>query len=107
MPKAWGEWALKNFYVSPDAVRLAAEDFKLHWQSAAGPKGIKQNWLTTWQRWCGSPIQGWRRRTQPNGHAPELLVNGSEVPLSSAEIDHVKSLERARAMMLEGRDDEP
>jgi len=107
LPKAWGEWALRNFHVTPDAVRNSAEDFRLHWQSTAGARGIKHNWETTWQRWCGSPIQGWKRRQAVNGHAPDLGLNGHEAALSAAEIDHVRSLEKARAMMLEGRDDEP
>ena len=74
LPRTWGEWALQNFTVSAEQVRLEAERFKNYWLAKGGAQGAKLDWYRTWQNWVGSDIRGWRRR--PNAgvpaHAPDL-----------------------------------
>ena len=66
LPKAWGEWALKEQPTwTEEHVRKVAENFRDHW--IATPKGTKLDWFATWRKW----VRG----------DPALKGNGAAVPV--------------------------
>lgn len=52
LPKAWGEWALKERPGwSKDKVLKVAEKFRDHWIAQPGQKGVKAEWDAMWRNW--------------------------------------------------------
>ena len=50
LPKAWGEWALKERpELNPDDVRKIAEGFKDYWIALPGQRAAKTDWYATWR----------------------------------------------------------
>jgi len=99
LPRPYGQWALETFDVSAETVRATGVEFANHWISKPGKDAVKRDWFRTWQKWCGSSIQGWKRRKPiPEDDAPLLTaVIDPDVDETAAE------LERARQLM--GGDD--
>lgn len=64
LPRSWGEYAL-TVGLRPDEVRREAERFKNFWHSAAGAKGIKLNWFSTWKNWAISSAEKLGRAPNP------------------------------------------
>lgn len=53
LPKAWGDWALKEFPGwNKDQVRGIADKFRDHWIALSGSKAVKADWFATWRNWC-------------------------------------------------------
>lgn len=71
LPKGWGEWALKErLDLSSDDVRREADNFRDHWLSTAGEKGVKADWLATWRKWIRSDY------VKPSGKAGNMAKSG-------------------------------
>jgi len=52
LPKAWGEWALKEQPTwDADAVKKTAERFRDYWVAIPGQRGTKLDWEATWRNW--------------------------------------------------------
>lgn len=57
LPKAWGEWALKDTpHWTVDIVRLESEKFRDHWHAKSGKDATKNDWEAAWRNWCRSDI---------------------------------------------------
>jgi hypothetical protein len=82
LPKAWGEWAVQNYEVTPFKVRAEAERFKNYWVAKTA-QATKRDWFRTWQNWCSEDRKGWKRRTEVSQHAPDL-VSGMTAPKNEA-----------------------
>lgn len=94
LPKSWGEWALREFEISPEQVRVAAQKFHNHFKSVPGQKGLKLDWHATWQNWCGSSYQGWKRRSSSIPADRDLLSGEPE------ESEHDRQLAMLRKARL-------
>lgn len=97
LPKPWGEWALANYMVTPDAVRTEAARFRDHWIST----GVKRvDWEATWRNWCRSDIgKKWKPRDGINGSIVDgdlLSVAAEPVDDGWAEVRELNRLERER-----------
>lgn len=57
LPKAWGEWALREYpQWTPEKVRREAANFRDHWAAKSGKDATKLDWAATWRKWCRSDI---------------------------------------------------
>ena len=57
LPKAWGDWALREYPAwTGRIVRLEAAKFADHWRAKGGKDGAKLDWEATWRNWCRSDI---------------------------------------------------
>lgn len=52
LPKSWGEWAVSELGMGPEAVRLEASKFKDYWTAKTGRDATKADWQATWRNWC-------------------------------------------------------
>ena len=62
LPKAWGQWAVDDLNMQPDAVRAEAAKFADYWHAKAGRDAAKADWLATWRNWCRSALDRAPRR---------------------------------------------
>jgi hypothetical protein len=57
LPDAWKQWAIDAHNLTPQRVVQIALKFKDHWLAAAGMRGCKLRWDSTWRNWvrkeCG------------------------------------------------------
>lgn len=84
LPKAWGEWALKDQPTWDAAhARRVADSFRDWWIAKAGKDGAKLDWEATWRNWV--------RREGPR------KVNGKVVDMKPwrAGAEPIEVLERA------------
>lgn len=51
LPMAWGEWAVREKGMTPEAVRMEAEKFSDYWHARAGEGATKCDWQATWRNW--------------------------------------------------------
>ena len=51
LPRAWGEWAVREKGMTPEAVRMEAEKFADYWHAKAGEGATKCDWQATWRNW--------------------------------------------------------
>jgi hypothetical protein len=79
LPKAWGEWTVANFEVTPAKVRAEAERFKNYWLSTT-TGATKRDWYRTWQNWVSDDRKGWKRRREVVEHAPDLVAGMAVTP---------------------------
>lgn len=56
LPKDWGDWALSQG-ISETDTRREAEKFFDYWQSVAGQKGVKLDWLGVWRNWIRKAVE--------------------------------------------------
>lgn len=57
LPKSWGEWAVSELGMGPEAVRLEASKFKDYWTAKTGRDATKADWQATWRNWCRNTWQ--------------------------------------------------
>lgn len=66
LPKAWGEWAVKEG-LSPDVVRREADKFHDYWRAKAGKDAAKLDWEATWRNWMRKRIDDLPKQPQKGG----------------------------------------
>jgi len=51
-----------------------AQKFKNYWLAAAGAKGIKRDWPSTWKNWCIRSIEFMANNQKARGNATSAMV---------------------------------
>lgn len=89
LPRAWGEWAIKQ---RPDLTRkdilALADEFKDYWIAVPGVKGTKRDWFATWR----NKIRNAQKRQIQSGYGerfnPLAYVNQNLRRPDEAVIEH-------------------
>jgi len=70
LPKAWGEWAVKEG-MDAATVRREADKFRDYWHSISVAKGRKLDWQATWRNWVRKALDDRKplRRSQSDAEA--------------------------------------
>lgn len=94
LPKTWGDWAISEKpQITPDEIRIIAEDFKDYWLANANhSKSKKLDWEAAWRGWIrrqNIPTKQFKtnaqRREENNKLAGDEFLNGSDF-LANSEI---------------------
>ncbi len=64
LPRPWGEWAMLELGMKPDAIRHEAGKFHDYWIAKTGPNATKLDWAATWRNWAKKAIE--RQRPMDN-----------------------------------------
>ena len=56
LPKVWGDWAVSEFGLPAERVRLAGERFADFWHAKAGRDAAKLDWQATWRNWIREDV---------------------------------------------------
>jgi hypothetical protein len=79
LPRAWGEWAIEHFVITPDQVRSEAAGFKDYWTGLGNTKNAaKKDWQATWRNWIRNSKRRYRVRKPEMDAAPELTSQANE-----------------------------
>ena len=83
LPKAWGDWALEHFQISPSEIRGEAAASRDYWTSLGNNRqATKTNWKSTWHNWLRNSKKNWKIRKQPDDIAPDLGTDHGPSKLS-------------------------
>lgn len=65
LPRSWGQWALAEFTVDAQTVRVTSQSFRDYWCAKTGSQASKLDWEATWRNWCRKA--GWKLRPNAGG----------------------------------------